>query len=217
MIGGLRCAYSGMFTQRTWVHRVQMPQILSQVDGELALVEQFIADADAQQFFAVLQNELPWHDEHIRMFGKDVRVPRRVCWCGDPGAVYSYSGVRHDPAPWTATLLDLKQRVELATQQRFNSVLGNLYRNENDSMGWHADKEKELGAQPLIASLSFGAARVFRAQHTKGRQVVNVTLNNGSLLTMSGVFQKHWRHCVPKQTHATLPRINLTFRYIHSP
>jgi len=196
---------------------VPSPQILSQLDGELTLVEHFIVDAEAQQFFTKLECELPWQDEHIRMFGKDVRVPRRVCWCGDPDAVYSYSGVRHDPASWTPTLLDLKQRVEAATQQRFNSVLGNLYRNENDSMGWHADKEKELGAQPFIASLSFGAARVFRAQHTKGRQTINVTLHNGSLLTMSGAFQKHWRHCVPKQAHATLPRINLTFRYIYSP
>ncbi len=196
---------------------MQSPQTLSQLDGDLTLIEHFIAATEARQFFTVLKDALPWHGEQIRMFGKDVRVPRRVCWCGDPGAVYSYSGVRHDPLPWTATLLDLKQRVEAATQQRFNSVLGNLYRDENDSMGWHADKEKELGAQPYIASLSFGAARRFRVQHNHSKQTINVTLNNGSLLTMSGVFQKHWRHCVPKLRDATLPRINLTFRYIHSP
>ena len=190
-------------------------QILSQLDGELTLVEHFITDVDAYQFFEALQNEVPWHDETIRMFGKEVRVPRRVCWCGDADAVYTYSSVRHDPLPWSPTLLDLKQRVESATQQRFNSVLANLYRDENDSMGWHADKEKELGAQPYIASLSFGAARVFRVQHMQTKQTINVTLNNGSLLTMSGVFQTHWRHCVPKQRDATLPRINLTFRHIH--
>ena len=196
---------------------MQSAQILSEFDGELTLIEHFIADVEAQQFFTTLRHELPWHDEHIRMFGKDVRVPRRVCWCGDPAAVYSYSGVRHDPLPWTATLLDLKQRVEAATQQPFNSVLGNLYRDGNDSMGWHADKEKELGPQPYIASLSFGVARVFRTQHNQSKQIINVTLHNGSLLTMSGVFQKHWRHSVPKQHDVTLPRINLTFRYIHSP
>lgn len=195
---------------------VVSPRILSQLDGELTLIESFIAATEAQQFFTTLRHELPWHDEHIRMFGKEVRVPRRVCWCGEPGAVYSYSGVRHDPLPWTTALLDLKQRVEAATQQHFNSVLGNLYRDENDSMGWHADKEKELGPQPYIASLSFGAAREFRVQHNRSKQTINVKLSTGSLLTMSGVFQKHWRHCVPKQRDATLPRINLTFRYIHS-
>lgn len=195
---------------------MQSPQTLSQLDGELTLIEHFIADTEAQQFFTTLKNEVPWHDEHIRMFGKDVLVPRRVCWCGDPGAVYSYSGVRHEPLSWTPALLELKQRVEVATQQRFNSVLGNLYRDQNDSMGWHADKEKELGTQPYIASLSFGAARVFRVQHNQSKQIINVTLNHGSLLTMSGLFQEHWRHCVPKQRDATLSRINLTFRYIHS-
>lgn len=193
-----------------------LPHTLSQLDGELTLIEHFIADVEAQQFFTTLRHALPWHDEYIRMFGKEVRVPRRVCWCGEPGAVYSYSVVRHDPLPWTTALLDLKQRVEAATQQHFNSVLGNLYRDENDSMGWHADKEKELGAQPYIASLSFGAAREFRVQHNRSKQIINVKLNTGSLLTMSGVFQKHWRHCVPKQRAAAPPRINLTFRYIHS-
>lgn len=191
------------------------PQTLTKDDGELTLIEHFISDGDAQQFFTNLERELPWGDEYVRMFGKPVLVPRKVCWCGDPDAVYSYSGVRHDPAPWTASLLELKQRVEAETQQTFNSVLGNLYRNEKDSMGWHADKEKELGAQPCIASLSFGAARAFRAQHTQGRQNIKLTLNNGSLLIMRGEFQKHWRHCVPKQLEATLPRINLTFRYIY--
>lgn len=186
------------------------------LDGELALTEHFIAPAETQQLFTSLQHGLPWHDEYLRIFGKDVRVPRRVCWCGDSAAVYSYSGVRHDPAPWTPVLLDLKQRIETATQQRFNSVLGNWYLDGNDSMGWHADKERELGLQPYIASLSFGAARVFRTQHNQSKAIINVTLHDGSLLTMGGVFQKHWRHCVPKQRDVILPRINLTFRYIHA-
>lgn len=190
--------------------------VITRTDGELELYEGFIPEAEAKQILEVLLHELAWDDEYLVMFGKTVRVPRRVCWYGDSGAVYRYSGVRHEPQSWTPALLDLKQRIEIATQQRFNSVLGNFYRNENDSMGWHADKEKELGAQPCIASLSFGAARLFRTQHNRSKQIINVTLENGSLLVMSGVFQKHWRHSVPKQPYATLPRINLTFRHIYS-
>lgn len=190
---------------------------LTRIDGELDLHEHFIPDAEAQQMLERLLRELAWHDENIIMFGKTLRVPRRVCWYGDPGAAYTYSGVRHDPLPWTPVLQDLKLRVEQFTHQPFNSVLGNLYRDGNDSMGWHADKEKDLGEQPFIASLSFGVPRRFRTQHNKSRQRVDVVLCNGSLLTMGGVFQKHWRHAVPKEASVTQPRINLTFRNIVTP
>lgn len=187
---------------------------LTQTDGKLELVEQFILETEAQHLLQSLLGELAWHDEDIMMFGKTIRVPRRVCWYGDPGAAYTYSGARHEPLPWTPTLQELKQRVEQFTHHTFNSVLGNLYRDGTDSMGWHADKEKELGAQPFIASLSFGATRRFRLQHNKSGQRVDVALCSGSLLTMGGLLQKNWRHAVPKEPAVTQPRINLTFRNI---
>lgn len=190
---------------------------LAKIDGVLELVENFIPDTEAQQMLERLLRELAWHDEDMVMFGKTIRVPRRVCWYGDPGAAYTYSGTHHDPLPWTPLLQDLKHRIEQFTQHSFNSVLGNLYRDGNDSMGWHADKEKELGAQPFIASLSFGVTRHFRAHHKKSGQRLVVPLHNGSLLTMGGVFQKHWRHAVPKEIDVTQPRINLTFRNIITP
>lgn len=195
---------------------MESAQILSELDGQLSLVEHFIAAAEATTFLTTLLHEVPWRDEEIRMFGKNVSVPRRVCWYGDAAAVYKYSGIRHEPLPWIPALFDLKQRIEETTQQHFNSVLCNLYRDENDSMGWHADKEKELGVESYIASLSLGASRLFRVQHNASKHKMEVTLNHGSLLAMAGRFQKNWRHCVPKQTHPTLPRINLTFRYIHT-
>jgi alkylated DNA repair dioxygenase AlkB len=190
------------------------PLILTQLDGELILVDPFIGADEARTVLAVLLREIAWHEEEIAFFGKSVRVPRLVCWYGDAGAVYTYSGVRHEPLPWSATLRELKQRVETYTRQQFNSVLCNLYRDGNDSMGWHADKEKELGDAPYIASLSFGAPRLFRARHNKSKQTLGVVLNSGSLLTMSGAFQRHWRHSVPKDRATTQPRVNLTFRRI---
>lgn len=192
-------------------------QTLSHLDGTLELTEHFIPPDEAATLFEHLRDQLDWRQEQIKMFGKSVPVPRLVCWYGDPGAVYTYSGTRHDPLPWTLLLSELRARVEQHTHHMFNSVLGNLYRDGNDSMGWHADKEKELGPEPCIASLSFGAARLFRAQHSKTRQIVDTMLNSGSLLVMRGTFQKYWRHCVPKSRDTTGPRINLTFRRIVSP
>ncbi|HEY5601976.1 MAG TPA: alpha-ketoglutarate-dependent dioxygenase AlkB [Gammaproteobacteria bacterium] len=183
-------------------------------DGTLSLYPDFLAQDNADLLFAYLLQELAWSEEYIRMFGKSVLAPRLVCWYGDKDAVYRYSGIEHTPLPWTKTLEKLKVDVETATQHRFNSVLGNLYRNEHDSMGWHSDNEKELGDAPFIASISLGAARIFKARHKTAKEQIKLILPHGSLLTMSGPFQHYWRHSVPKSSQPQTARINLTFRYI---
>jgi alkylated DNA repair dioxygenase AlkB len=188
--------------------------VLTRLDGEMILHDAFLSDAEATALFTALLANLPWAEEHFTMFGKTVNAPRLVSWHGDPGAVYTYSGVRHEPHAWTPELLVVRQRIEALTRQSFNSVLANLYRSERDSMGWHADKEKELGEEPFIASLSLGAERLFRARHNKTKMTVDTVLRHGSLLTMGGAFQRHWRHCVPKSHAPVGARINLTFRRI---
>ncbi|MGD8566932.1 MAG: alpha-ketoglutarate-dependent dioxygenase AlkB [Gammaproteobacteria bacterium] len=182
-------------------------------DGELHYHPGFIPPAQATRMFALLQQELAWTQESIKLFGKSRLVPRLVCWYGDDNISYRYSGVDHMALPWTPTLSILKQRLEDTTQRRFNSVLGNLYRNEQDSMGWHADNEAELGDAPFISSISLGEDRIFKAKHKHGDHI-KLTLNHGSLLTMAGAFQQYWQHCVPKTAVAKSARINLTFRYI---
>ena len=62
---------------------------------------------------------------------------------------------------WHPVLLTLKNQVEENTGHTFNSLLCNLYRSEKDSVDWHSDDEPSLGRRPIIASLSFGATRVF--------------------------------------------------------
>lgn len=183
-------------------------------DGEIYLIGEFLPVEAAARCLQALQRELAWHPEWIVIAGKQVLVPRLVCWYGDDAAVYRYSGVDHQPLPWTPLLADLKRRVEEYTGDAFNSVLCNCYRDGSDSMGWHADKEKELGRNPTIASLSFGAPRRFLLRHNRTREVLRLDLVSGSLLLMKGSLQHHWRHCVPKEPNATEPRINLTLRRI---
>ena len=84
------------------------------------------------------------------------------------------------------------------------------------SMDWHADKERELGATPFLASLSLGDSRVFKIRHNKTKETVSIELNSGNLLLMGGELQKHWRHCVPKTKRHKNSRINLSFRYVYS-
>jgi len=186
-------------------------------DGYLSLHDNFIQNLPANDLFEKLLQELQWTNESIKLYGKTITVPRLVCWYGDKGALYSYSGIKHTPLPWTSTLQQLRRLIEQHTQQTFNSVLANLYRSETDSMGWHADKEKELGENPTIASVSLGEERRFDIRHNKTKHVHNILLRHGSLLVMAGSFQHHWQHRIPKSRTPKNARINLTFRNILLP
>ena len=185
-------------------------------DGEGMLYRRAFAPADSAGLFAVLQRETSWQQQVITLYGRAIASPRLSAWYGDPGAVYSYSGLRLEPASWTPTLRMIRERVEDLAAARFNSVLLNLYRDGQDSMGWHSDDEPELGRNPVIASVSFGAARRFLMQHRKRRLRVELLLEDGDVLVLGGATQYYWRHHVPKTRQPVGSRINLTFRSIQS-
>lgn len=188
-------------------------------DADVRLMSAFYAKPLSEQHLHRLLDETSWRQEKIVLWGKEHLQPRLSAWYGDANSHYSYSGVALTPLPWTATLLRIKDDIEHATGHRFNSVLLNLYRDENDSVGWHSDAEPELGKMPVIASLSLGATRTFRLRHRtrKDLKPVSVELTDGSLLLMAGTTQRFWQHAVPKERAACGRRINLTFRTILMP
>lgn len=183
------------------------------VDGEAYLIENFFNNNESMLFFETLIHEIPWMQTPIKMFGKDVLQPRLTAWCGEKS--YRYSGQTMVPEPWSKTLLKIKTAVEKEAGVIFTGALLNYYRNEMDSMGWHRDNEKELGENPIIASVSFGASRLFSFKHyyNKGLKE-SVTLTNGSLLLMKGPTQHFWLHSIPKVKNVVGPRINITFRVL---
>jgi alkylated DNA repair dioxygenase AlkB len=187
---------------------------LAPFDGELYLIKQFYPQLETDLLFARLQAGLAWQEEAIFIYGRWVKVPRLMCWYGDPDAVYRYSGVDHQPLPWTPELQEIREKVELQCKCAFNSVLANLYRDGNDSMGCHADDEKELGQNPIIASLSLGDERMFKLHHKITKEKLDIVLGHGDLLIMAGALQHHWMHAVPKTKKPKTVRINLTFREI---
>jgi alkylated DNA repair dioxygenase AlkB len=182
----------------------------------LQYVEGFVDQAEADELLDRLGGELRWRQEKILLFGRRVKQPRLTAWYGDPEARYQYSGLSLEPMPWHPLLARLRHRLELALHHRFNSVLANAYRHGRDSMGWHCDDEPELGAQPLIASLSLGAERRFLLRRKGARQSSGMVLSHGSLLVMKGECQETFQHCVPKTAKPTGLRINLTFRLIRT-
>ena len=176
----------------------------------------FLSDSESDDLLQGLWRDVDWRQDEIVLFGRRVRQPRLFGWCADPGVVYRYSGLRLDPAPWPVALVRLRRRLDATLGARFNSVLLNAYRDGADSMGWHADDERELGPEPLIASVSLGATRRFRLRRRHGGRSLGLDLAHGSLLTMQGRSQADYQHAVPKTRRSVGLRINLTFRVVRT-
>ncbi len=184
-------------------------------DAAISYSLHFLCHDEADRYLEELQHSLQWRQDQIQLFGRSVAIPRLQAWYGEPGLTYRYSGLQLTTLPWTPALQSLRARIEQHCEHRFNAVLANLYRNGQDSMGWHADDEAELGLNPVIASLSLGQARTFRFRHRQDAKLQHsLELEHGSLLIMAGATQHHWQHALPKRRRRTQPRLNLTFRLI---
>lgn len=186
----------------------------TKINNGLYLLKEDFLDTHTLNLENVLTNSLLWNTYEIKIFGKKILSPRLTAWYGDEQCVMKYSGLTFYPIPFTKELLYIKSEIENLTQHKFNCVLANLYRDGNDSMGWHADDEKETGINPVMASYSLGTERVFQLKHNISKERIDIPLKNNSLLVMAGEMQHYWKHQIPKSKKVNQLRINLTFRYI---
>ncbi len=184
--------------------------------GWVKLWPDFLPKLRADALFHEFSRDLVWGQHAIRLFGRQVMQPRLTTLYGSRPLRYRYSGLELIAHTWSGALEALASEVSMSSDCEFNSVLGNLYRDGNDSMGWHADDEAELGQNPIIASISLGASRRFdlKPKAEGGGEKVSLELQHGSLLVMGGDLQHHWVHQIAKTKRVSEPRINLTFRWI---
>lgn len=184
-------------------------------DADVSILRDLHTHAPYANILRKLLADSKWQQREMNFYGKKVLQPRLTAWYGDPERTYLYSGIKNTPLPWTDLLRELRRNVEDSTDAQFNSVLLNLYRDQNDSMGFHSDDEKELGNEPIIASLSFGATRTFLFKHKqKDRPLVKLPLEEGTVLLMRGPTQRNWQHAINREVRPCGPRVNLTFRQI---
>jgi len=199
-------------TQNLFSQNLEQWFNLNLQDGDVRIQQGFLSPGVSADLFFILYKETPWKTRQIELYGKTYDQPRLIAWYGNPEATYSYSGVMFQPLAWTETLLRVKQLVEIETRATFNSVLLNLYRNQNDSISLHSDDE--FGLNPTIASLSLGESRKFVLKHKTEKRTVRFCLHSGDLLLMQGETQQHWKHGIDKSRKPCGARINLTFRLI---
>ena len=184
-------------------------------DAEIDYHPQFFGMEEANALFDELYRNTPWIEEDIRVYGKVYKQPRLTAFFANNLKTYGYSNISMTPLPFTPLLNAIKTKVEATTQTQFSSCLLNLYRDGQDSNGWHADDEKELGLNPVIASVSLGAERAFHLKHKKIKTLKHkLNLQNGSLLLMKNETQHQWLHQIPKTKKPVGKRINLTFRLL---
>ena len=194
---------------------VQNNTTIALKDAKISYDEHFLSHNEASIYFDVLRKETNWQQDRIKVFGKEYDQPRLTALFANNKNSYTYSNITMHPTPFSPVLLEIKSKIEKTLNQTFTTCLLNLYRNGQDSNGWHADNEKELGINPVIASVSLGAERLFHMKHrTDKTQKLRLNLAHGSLLVMSGSTQHHWLHQIPKTKKNVGERINLTFRII---
>ena len=191
-------------------------EIFSLPDAELEYFPNFLNKEKADLLLQKLLKEVPWQQQNIKLFGKEIPQPRLTAFYADQGISYTYSGLQLKPNSFSTEMWELKQATEELSGFDFNTCLANLYRHGNDSMGWHADDEKVLGKNPVIASISLGGIRRFQFKHKTNKDLKeSIELQHGSLLMMKGSMQHFWKHQLPKTKKEVAPRINLTFRKIN--
>lgn len=188
----------------------QGKKIFDLPDTELMLIDGFFSKEDSDRYYDTLLNQTTWKEYQMEIYDKTVTAPRMISWYEDKDNI----GADPNGSDWTPELSCIRQKVELETGLGFNSVLLNLYRNGNDGVAWHSDREHNTGKDPVIASVTFGETRMFKLRHKfrKDIPIVEIPLHHGSFLLMGGTTNSFWQHHVPKTARDVRPRINLTFR-----
>ena len=181
-------------------------------DGEVYCYGTIFSIEKALQHLETLKREINWQNDVVKMYGKTIECKRQTAWMGEDCFEYTYSGITKKAEIFTPLILEIKHQIEVLCNEKFNSCLLNYYQDGNEGMSWHSDNEKTMGIEPTIASLSLGAARKFSFKHNESKQKIDLLLENGRLVIMQGVTQKHWKHALPQSSKIKLPRINLSFR-----
>lgn len=191
---------------------IEKEVILNDFSGKIELYHGFASYLNLHQESFI--TSLSLQRKPIKIFGKVILQPRLICFYGDEGVEYTYSRSKMISLDWNDQIKRLKDEIENLLKENFNSALVNYYRDGNDSMGYHADDETELGLNPTIASVSFGCSRRMNFVCKRTKEKITIELRHGDLLVMSGALQHQWRHSIPKSKKITEGRLNITYRNI---
>jgi len=117
---------------------------------------------------------------------------------------------------WTPTVRYVCERASEEIGQKLNHCVLTLFRDQEDSLGFHKDKLVDLKENSLILSVSFGDARPILFHSVDGKHRQTLMLLPGSLLAIGPITNKLYMHAIPKLTDSVGPRISLSIRTVDS-
>ena len=167
------------------------------------VVPRFMRGADL--VFGELVARLAWGQREVVMYNRMVPEPRLTAW-------WSSAGDKPEALP---VLAEARTALSARYNRPFDAIGYNLYRDGRDSVAWHADNERYVREDPVVAIVSVGAPRSFRVRPRPGMVGAHhqFLVGQGDLLVMGGACQHDWQHCIPKVAHARGPRLSIMFRH----
>ncbi|RZS85325.1 alpha-ketoglutarate-dependent dioxygenase AlkB [Pigmentiphaga kullae] len=153
----------------------------------------------ASLLYEQLRNGAPWREHERRMFNKVFLEPRMTA---------SYRHLADVPQQ------DLLQAVRALSSHygvAYDGLWMNLYRNGQDSTGWHRDHRSCRKLEYIVPVLTLGTTRRFLIRPNKGGSSMTFKPSSGDLVVMGGRSQQDWVHCVPKEPDIAGARISVNF------
>ncbi|MEA2689192.1 MAG: hypothetical protein QOJ39_3380 [Candidatus Eremiobacteraeota bacterium] len=173
--------------------------------GDVTYVPEFLDPALADALVRELRADTKWKADSRMMYGRRVLVPRETAGRGGKMA-----------QPWTPALTLVREMVERHTGTSFDYCFLNRYRDGNDAVAWHGDRDGTQDARLVVGSLSLGATRTFQLRPKKDSGLrhdpISVDVAHGDLIVMAGDTQLYWEHRVRRDPRITGERLNVTFR-----
>ena len=62
-------------------------------EGEVYVHHQFFSKEESDRYMDYLINQVPWQQDQMKIYGKEVKLPRLTAWIGEHEKDYSYSGI----------------------------------------------------------------------------------------------------------------------------
>ncbi|MBV9326862.1 MAG: alpha-ketoglutarate-dependent dioxygenase AlkB [Chloroflexi bacterium] len=148
--------------------------------------------------FRELMEVAPWLQRDRWMYTRTVIEPRLTA---------DYSDLAEAPRSLRAMAAALSEHYGV----NYRSLWVNLYRDQHDSTAWHGDNIGRIQAESIVPVLTLGASRRFLMRPTHGGATSTFRPASGDLIVMGGRAQRDWRHCVPKESTPSGPRISINF------
>ena len=159
----------------------------------------------ADLVFGELVARLAWRQREVVMYDRLLAEPRMTSWWSTQLEVPEVLPV----------LAEARQLLSQRYARPFDSIGFNLYRDGQDSVAWHSDRERFVREDPVVAIVSVGSPRPFhmRPKPGIGGEHHQFVIGQGDLLVMGGACQHDWEHSVPKVSRADGPRLSIMFRH----